>query len=45
MRKEDGRKEMGIDIATLFQGIFGNLEDFEKRFTVKLPDDIKVLLS
>jgi hypothetical protein len=36
---------MGMDIVTYFPDIHGSVEDFEQKNSVKLPEDIRELLS
>ena len=38
-------KNKGADIVALFQDEFKSVSDFEKKFNVKLPDNIKALLE
>ena len=38
-------KNKGADIVGVFQKQFKSVSDFEKKFNVKLPDDIKALLE
>ena len=37
-------KDMGVDIAASFHNDYKNVEDFETKNRVKLPEDIAVLL-
>ena len=37
-------KDIGIDIAALFYGLDGSVEDFERKNKVKMPENIAVLL-
>jgi len=38
-------KNHGVDIAKLFQEVYRNVTEFEKKFNVPLPTDIKALLN
>ena len=40
-----GAKEKGADIALLFSKQFGSVPDFERKYRVRLPDDIREMLT
>ena len=38
-------KDMGVDISAIFREIHNNVEEFEQKYAVKLPEDIAAMLS